>query len=292
MKGIDISNWQSDIQPSKTNVDFCICKSTEGLNFVDKYCNGFIEDCKKHDILWGFYHFAGGNNPEKEAEFFYKHCKNYFGKGIPVLDFEIEIYNVNYNNCTWCERFLKKLHDLSGVWALLYISASRCPQYESSWIPEKCGLWVAGYPQNINEWTTQKCPYDISPWNVCAIWQFTNSLILPGYVGKLDGDIAYMNANGWMKYAKSSKTNVKPVQKSIDDLVLETLLGEYGTGEDRKKMLGNNYDKVQKRINELYKIADEVIDGKWGNGWNRETALNGAGYPANIVQKIVNMKLA
>lgn len=283
MRGIDISNWQSGLQPSKLDIEFCICKATEGTYFTDKYCDSWVQDCLKHKIPFGFYHFAGKGTAKSEAEYFVNECRGYFGKGIPVLDYEVD----KSNNVKWCETFLKTVHDKMGVWPLLYISASRCSEYMNSWIPEKCGLWVAGYPYTITEWTYDVMPYDVTPWDCAAIWQFTSQLIIHGYVGKLDGDIAYMDKNAWAKYVGNPLIVVKP-EKTIDDLVLETILGEYCTGADRKKMLGKNYNAVQKRINELYKIAYEVIDGKWGNGWNREQALSGAGYPVNTVQLIVN----
>ena len=290
LKGIDISNWQHGLLPSDLNIDFCICKATEGNWFVDLYCDGFIRNCINNNILWGFYHFAREGKPEDEAKFFYDNCKNYFNKGIPVLDYEVE----NDDNVDWCERFLQKLYDLSGVWAMLYISAYRCSDYRNSWIPKKCGLWIAGYPNPTSEWATQECPYSIKPWEFAAIWQFTSSLILKGYVGKLDGDIAYMDKNAWKKYANAKndeKEKEKEITKTVDELAYEVYLGEYGTGNNRKKMLGKRYDEVQKRINKLYDVADEVIAGKWGNGWNRKNALIGAGYPYELIQKIVNDKL-
>lgn len=290
MRGIDISNWQAGLIPSALDIDFCIVKATEGVYFTDRYCDGFIQNCIENGILWGFYHFANDNEPEAEAEYFFNECRNYFNHGIPVLDYETS----NPDNVEWCERFMTRLHDLTGVWAMLYISASRCGEYENSWLPEKCGLWVAGYPYANENWTKQSLPYNIYPWPFAAIWQFTSSLHLSGYDGSLDGDIAYMDASAWAKYANSADTPQplpdKP-EKSIDDLVLETLLGEYGNGDERVCMLGDKYEQVQARINQLYVIADEVINGKWGNGWNREQALNGAGYPYEIVQRIVNDKL-
>lgn len=289
MRGIDISNHQVGLQPSALDLDFCIAKATEGIRFIDPYCDDFIQNCIKNNILWGFYHFARENNPEDEAQFFYENCINYFKNGIPILDYETE----NYDNVEWCERFINKLHELSGVWCLLYISASRCKQYDGSWIPEKCGLWVAGYPEYYTRWISQDIPYDISPWKFAAIWQFTDCLIIPGFWEKLDGDIAYMDKEAWMKYAQSTanpkkEKNYKKSDKTIDDLVLETLLGEYGDGEDRKRLLGDKYNEVQNHINKYYHIAYEVIDGKWGNDWNRKNALTGAGYPYDIIQKIVN----
>lgn len=287
MRGIDISNWQAGLSPSALPIDFCICKATEGVGYTDQTCDDFVQECIENNILWGFYHFARENEPEEEAEYFYRECANYFGYGIPVLDYETS----NYNNREWCERFLDRLHELSGIWAMLYISASRCGEYENSWISEKCGLWVAGYPWDMDSYEQAgNMPYNIYPWNFAAIWQFTSGLNLDGW--RLDGDIAYMDESGWMKYAQSTDNphhgeKPKP-EKNLDDYVLEVLLGEYGDGEDRKRLLGAKYEMVQERINQLYEIAEEVIDGKWGNGWNREQALNGAGYPYSIVQRIVN----
>lgn len=289
MKGIDVSNWQAGLVPSNLDIDFCICKATEGNYFVDNTCDTFIQDCIANDILFGFYHFANNNSPKEEAEFFYENCKGYFNHGIPVLDYEVQ----NQDNVAWCEEFVQRVFDLSGVWCILYISASRCGEYENSWLPKRSGLWVAGYPANYTDWCDVKMPYNTYPFKIIAMWQFTSSLQLDGYEGSLDGDIAYMDEKAWYKYANANPDDIheKP-EKSIDDLVMETLLGEYGDGEDRKRLLGGKYEKVQKRINQLYKIAEQVIDGKWGNGWNREQALNGAGYPYQIVQKIVNDILA
>ncbi len=82
------------------------------------------------------------------------------------------------------------------------------------------------------------------------------------------------------------------MEKSIEDLTLETILGEYGNGNDRKRMLGNDFETVQTRVNQYYNIADECTREIWGNGWNRKTALEGAGYNPQIVQLILDRKYA
>ena len=92
---------------------------------------------------------------------------------------------------------------------------------------------------------------------------------------------------------------------SIDEIALMVIAGKFGTGNTRKKnieSLGYDYNKVQKRVNELLKnnkkvttgktsrdVAVEVIRGKWGNGKAREEALTKAGYNAKEVQMYVNM---
>lgn len=72
----------------------------------------------------------------------------------------------------------------------------------------------------------------------------------------------------------------------IEDLAQRTIRGEFGNGEERKALLGSNYDRVQQRVNEIcsnnekptpkYDIEDlaqRVIRGDFGNGNTRRNAL-------------------
>lgn len=304
MRGIDISNWQKGITPSKTGVEFCICKATEGLGFIDKQCDTFIQNCIANNILFGFYHFARENYAAQEAKYFYMNTKGYLKKGIPVLDYEV--WGKNANDVKWCEEFIQEFYNLTGVWCVLYISASHCKDFKNSWIPSKCGLWVAGYPKNFTSWTDQAMPYSIAPWSFAAIWQFTSSLKLSGWNGSLDGNIAYMDKAAWMKYAGSNaSTPETPSAPDYNKLADEVIAGQWGNGNERKSRLNvafglGTYDKVQAIVNEKLKtvpdyekLATEVIAGKWGNGWNREQALNNA-YGSGTydkVQAIVNERL-
>lgn len=202
MRGIDISNWQGGLTPSALPIDFCIAKATEENNFVDKYCDAFIQNCIQNNILWGFYHFAGKENAKTEAKFFYNNTKGYIGKGIPVLDYEIW---GQHDDVKWCEDFMTEFYNHAKVWPMIYISASHCSDFVNSWIPKKCGLWVAGYPKDYTEFTQDEMPYSISPWSFAAIWQFTSGLVLGGYT--LDGDLAYMDKKAWKKYAGVTSEN-------------------------------------------------------------------------------------
>lgn len=288
LKGIDISNWQAgiDLEDIASDIDFCIVKATEGLGYVDPYCNSFVDQCRQNSLLWGFYHFARENDPESEAEFFYENCKNYFGKGIPVLDYETS----NFDDIDWCERFLDRLHDLSDVWAVIYMSAYRVPYYKNSWIPEKCGLWLAGYPYAATSFDDEECPYSIEPWQILAIWQFTSSLDL-GVGYRLDANYAYMDAEAWAKYAHSSGAAPVPEKKSYVEICKEIMQGLWGIGEERKNLLeaaGYDYQIAQDMINDYYRIANEIWQGLWGNGWNRKQALEGAGYDYELAQMCVD----
>lgn len=291
LHGIDISNWQDDIKLGKltNNIDFCIMKATEGLWYADPCFDDFILQCFDFGLLRGFYHFARENNPEDEAKWFYETVKPYIGQGIPVLDYETE----NWDNVQWCELFIKRFYKLSGIYPLLYISASRCAEYENSWIPEKCGLWLAGYPYPATSFDdNQDIPYSIYPWEFVAIWQFTSNLMLSGYESRLDGNYAYMDAIAWSKYANctENETPITPLKSNVE-IAKEIMQGQWGNDENRREQLtaaGYDYDAIQDLINEYYNLANDIWLGKWGNGWNRKNALEGAGYDYELAQMCVD----
>lgn len=104
----------------------------------------------------------------------------------------------------------------------------------------------------------------------------------------------------------SGKTTSSKPLKSIDEVAREVINGKWGNGQDRFNRLANaGYDgnAVQNRVNEILgtksvsnkksneTIANEVIQGKWGNGTDRKSKLQAAGYDYNAIQALVNKKL-
>lgn len=88
---------------------------------------------------------------------------------------------------------------------------------------------------------------------------------------------------------------------TIDELARRVIAGEFGSGDTRKKALGDKYDAVQARVNEILngtasapakksvsEIAKEVLAGAWGNGDARKQKLEAAGYNYSEVQAKVN----
>lgn len=245
LKGIDISSWQYNLKnPAKLDIDFCIIKATEGTSYVNPYCDAWIQRCITAKKLFGYYHFAH-STPKSEARYFWNHTVGYTGMGIPVIDYEAGSANAR----NYLETFCTEYHKISGIWPMVYISAlsdiGKVSDLKGSWIPEKCGLWLAGYPKDYSTWPTkEKIPYDISPWNTCAIWQFASDYLLSGYDGYLDANIAYMDANGWLKYAGTKTQSIEPdKRKSCDELADEVIAGKWGNGKIRKQKLDSAYGK-------------------------------------------------
>ena len=90
------------------------------------------------------------------------------------------------------------------------------------------------------------------------------------------------------------------VSGTIDELARRVIAGEFGSGDARKNALGDKYDAVQARVNEILngiastpsksvsEVAKEVLAGSWGNGSARKAKLEAAGYNYDEVQSAVN----
>lgn len=263
MNGIDISNWQAGINLSNIAFDFLIARATEGIGCVDKYCDGYIQQAIKLGKPFGFYHFARPtNDPIREADFFYNNCRGYFGKGIPILDWE----SGNTSKVTWAKKWLDRVYQLSGVKPVIYMSESVVNANNWSAVAaEDYGLWVAKYRDNNPDYNYNMSNAGSRPrvkwWKFYCMWQWTSTGRLNGYSGNLDCNVFYGDGTTWDKYAGKSGTTqpVKPTQPV-------------------------------KKSNE--EIANEVINGAWGNGEDRKKRLTDAGYNYTVVQAIVNKKMA
>lgn len=126
-----------------------------------------------------------------------------------------------------------------------------------------------------------------------------NRLAQAGYDGNTIQNIVNQKLSG-------SVSTPKPSKKSNETIAQEVINGAWGNGEDRKNKLiaaGYDYNTIQSIVNQKLgskpisnkksneTIADEVIQGKWGNGQDRKNKLQAAGYDYNAIQAIVNRKL-
>ena len=287
LKGIDISHHQKGIDLGAIDVDFVICKATEGNGYTDEMCDTFYQKAKSLGKKLGIYHFARpdlGNSPEAEADWFIKETLGYHKEAILVLDWE----RGNLKNVTWAKQWLDRVYEKTGVKPLIYMSASVMRSADwSSVVKADYGLWVANYGANngsANESAFNK--YPLKYWTFYALWQYTSKGRLRGYNGNLDLNYFSGDKAAWDKYAggspSTSTSTSKPEQStpqgSTLDLAVKVMRDEYGIGATRKQALGNRYNEVQEFINHILSssvdvLAKEVVDGKYGNGDVRKTVL-------------------
>ena len=116
---------------------------------------------------------------------------------------------------------------------------------------------------------------------------------------------AMMKGSSAPAASKPSKPAPKPTT-DLNALADAVIRGDYGNGDTRKQKLGSNYDAVMAIVNKklgassaparpakknINTIAQEVINGAWGNGDDRRRRLEAAGYNYAEVQNAVNAKL-
>lgn len=259
LKGIDISHWQKGIDLGAIDVDFVICKATEGNGYTDEMCDTFYQKAKSLGKKLGVYHFARpdlGNTAEAEADWFVKETLGYHKEAMLVLDWE----SGDLTNVSWAKAWLDRVKEKTGVKPVIYMSASVMHSADwSSVVNADYGLWVANY--GTNDGTAQESVFDRYPlkyWSFYALWQYTSKGRLNGYNGNLDLNYFSGDSSAWDKYAGGSPSSSKPSNpvetKSTDDLAREVIAGKYGNGEDRKNALGSRYDEVQARVNEILGI--------------------------------------
>lgn len=296
LKGIDISHHQRGIDLGAIDVDFVICKATEGNGYTDEMCDTFYQKAKSLGKKLGVYHFARpdlGNSAEAEADWFIKETLGYHKEAILVLDWE----SGDLTNVAWAKAWLDRVYSKTGVKPVIYMSASVMHSADwSSVVNADYGLWVANYGSNNG--TAQESVFDRYPlkyWSFYALWQYTSVGRLNGYNGNLDLNYFSGDSSAWDKYAGGSPSSSKPSNpvetKSTDDLAREVIAGKYGNGEDRKNALGSRYDEVQARVNEILGInqveyyivqsGDNLtkIANKYGTTVNQLVAWNNISNP-------------
>lgn len=211
LNGIDISSNNNWLDLSRYKGSIVINKLTGGTSYFWK--DNRVNDCLKKGLLTGVYHFANENgiitNSADQAKFFYRHYKQYKGKVLPILDYEVPIngHYLTQHDMNKVDNFMIAFHKLSGVYPVLYASKSfilntAIPKFTKN----HCMLWFAQYANNKstgfqnNPWTDQN-EVDM---NVVG-QQYTSHGIIDGIKGFVDLSIFYISKNNWKKACQPHK---------------------------------------------------------------------------------------
>lgn len=219
LRGIDVSNHKykeglRDLAPLMKRAQFCICKATGGVSFVDSSCDYYVQQLRKLGKPWGFYHFANddgrNSSAEEEARYFLDNCKNYFGEGIPILDWERDTVSVS-----WVNAFVRRVHDETGVWPWIYANPW-C--FNQGGVEKNCGRWIASYPNVTHPGLDYKLPgVPETDGTVCA-WQYASDGRVDGFKGNLDLNAFYGDVEAWNAYARGERGTSEDEGKEVDVL--------------------------------------------------------------------------
>lgn len=282
--GYDITGILADMGTQNT-----IIKISESTSYLNPCRYAQVE--QSNPI--GFYHFAwfGGNEEEAEAE------ARYFLANVPtqvkylVLDYEDHASASVQANTNACLRFMQVIAE-AGYTPIYY---SYKPftldnvDYQQILAQFPNSLWIAGYGLNDGTANFEYFPsMDGIRW-----WQYSSN--------PFDKNIVLLDD-------EEDTVTGKNTLKSLNTVANEVIQGLWGNGQERFDNLTNagyNAQAVQDTVNnilngettsdsansDLDSVANEVIQGLWGNGQERYDSLTRAGYDAQVVQDRVNSLL-
>lgn len=245
IRGIDISNWQENVNFSKVKsdgIEVVIIKATEGIKFVDKRLDEHYKGAKDQGLKIGFYHFMSDTtNPKDQAKDFWNVIKDKKFDVIPVLDIEKENQGRNAKGVTdRCIEFLNEFKTLSGyeciIYTYTYFAKSKLDNRLKNY-----PLWIAHYDVNT--------PGDNGIWSDWVGFQYTDKAKISGVSGNCDAneftDGIFINRSNNNSNSSNSSSNVK---KELWEVSIS----------------GSIVSDLQKELNKQF-AANLKVDGYFGD---------------------------
>lgn len=202
MNGIDTSSFQASLNLLNISYDFVMVKATQGVDYVNPSCDAQIQEARSQGKKIAVYHYADGNDPIAEANWFVDNCEGYIREAIFMLDWE----GAGVEYIDWAVKFWDQVKARIGYNPMIYMSEYVENAYDwSPLVQRDAGLMLAKYSdyEIDNNYDTSHAgiPPETKHWDYYVIWQWTSKGRLNGYAGDLDCDIAYLTPEQWDKYA-------------------------------------------------------------------------------------------
>lgn len=278
---IPVRNWAE----VKKNCGFIISKATQGTGYIDPTLDSFIKGCEANHIPYWLYTFLNRGNERAQAEFMVRVCKPKVGKYFRGYILDIE----QNNSAAGVKQAMDYLQSLGGKY-MIYTMWAQYSIYKGiiETRGSKCAWWEARYGSNTGKYNSAyPCHAGVD------LHQYTSKGSCEG-IGLFRVDLNRVCGSKKVQWftGETKEEPVKPKKKTTLDLVYETMRGEYGKGDTRKRKLGDRYAEVQKMINHISRasaqtLAKETQKGMYGTGKVRQVVL-GKRYAE--VQNLINKK--
>lgn len=259
-KGIDVSSHNGKLDWSKLNaqgVEFAIIRVGFGQDDTDQDDNKAIynmDECERLGIPYGVYLYSYAVT-EANVDSEIKHTLRLIKGRKPELGVYYDMEDAdNYKARKGINVY--KSRDLLTGFCVKFCEAIEAAGY-------KAGVYAnLDYFKNVldksklDNWLIWLAQWKVSkPAIGCDMWQYTSDGAFDGVKGRFDMNYLYTEVKDMAK--PEVKPETKPVKKLTDK-----------------------------------EVAQEVLDGKWGNGKERKDRLTKAGYDYDTVQSIVNQMVA
>lgn len=160
VRGYDMSHWNTQEQFDEylSNSGFIIHKATQGLVYIDKTFDARMPLLMLAGKRIGLYHYLTKEDGMLQALHFYSTIWPYVDRiiqhhGKPGIIPNL-IFIVDYEEkgtVKELHKFLIKFHQLSGIWCVVYTSASWLNKVEHEFLLDEDSpsrLWVAGWTKS------------------------------------------------------------------------------------------------------------------------------------------------
>jgi len=247
--GPDVSSWQGDVDWSavkKDGASFGITKITEGVDYVNPFAKGEWGEMGRLGLERVQYHYARPvrNSASDEALWFLANMLPLSPGDIIALDLETDSRDGEFSNgAHWANGWFTAVRASMHFEPMLYCNSGiiRDPKQRFQDFPEmgqRNGLWLAAWNEVL--------PNAPAPWEIVALWQFTNAGQVPGIAGSVDLNIFNGTLETMRKYGAPASGGIDPPSNpDLSDLY------------SRLSGIGN---KAHDLAEELGKIVNEAWD--------------------------------
>lgn len=222
-KGIDVSQWQGDINWGDVKADFAILRAGYGRvkSQIDTKFEQNYRNAKAVGMPLGAYWYSYAMSPDEARE-----EARVFLEIIKGKQFEYPVYfDVEENKALALGRdrvsdiiiaFLEEM-EKAGCFAGLYMSASHLTNLTTQYVKDRFAIWVAHYGVNKTTYTGQY-----------GMWQYSSAGRVDGINGNVDMDECYVDYPKMIKESgkngfEKPKPEVKPVEPKPEEPKLKTI---------------------------------------------------------------------
>lgn len=257
--GIDVSEHNGTLDWAKikaAGIKFAIIRTGYGKGYTDKQFHANMKGALAQGIPVGAYHFSYALNAagaKKEAEFMLSLLAPYKDKITLPVFFDFEYDTIRYAKENGVTLGKQAFNDHTVAFLETVKAAGYTPGVYYN-LDYKNRFVDASRLGGYVQWYAQY--NNTASWTGYDLWQYSSSFTISGLSGRFDINVAPDSFLKSKPNESATSTTKPPVTKSVAEL------------------------------------AQEVLDGKWGNGNEREAALKAAGYDYKAVQDKVNQILS
>lgn len=137
----DISHYQGNYDMASNSDPIIVIKMSGGDDglYYDSQAAANYNKAVVGGKAVGMYHFAGGQDPIAEADYFVGACSPLAENDVLILDWEIQ----HDSPVDWVRAFCSRVYDRTGVWPWIYMNMSTANSYDWSSVFNNCGFWCA-----------------------------------------------------------------------------------------------------------------------------------------------------